>query len=88
MHCQTIGHSENVPWPNLKKLILPESTTAITMIFFPAFNAMNGFGWCTGALGSILWREKIHENSLWNIDTEGMERVAVRCETNITEGLT
>ena len=39
-----IGHSVNTPWPNLKKLIMPASTTAITTIFFPALRNTNGLG--------------------------------------------
>lgn len=44
----TIGHSVNSPWPNRKKLVLPESTTAIMMTLFPVFKATNGFGLRSG----------------------------------------
>lgn len=42
------------PCPNLKKLIVPASTTATTTIFFPVFNARNGFGFfaATGVEGA------------------------------------
>lgn len=39
---QFIGKSSNAPCPNLKKLIMPASTTATTTIFFPAFSTANG----------------------------------------------
>lgn len=38
----------NSPCPNLKKLMLPESTAATMTIFFPVFRATNGFGLRTG----------------------------------------
>ena len=34
----------NTPCPNLKKLIVPASTAAITTILFPIFSDGNGFG--------------------------------------------
>jgi hypothetical protein len=58
-----MGQSVNDPWLNLKKLMLPESTTAITIILFPAFRAMKGLGLrggtagCRGGAG-----EKAHGN--------------------------
>lgn len=39
---QAIGHSSNVPWPNLKKLTVPASTTAMTTDLLPCRSAMNG----------------------------------------------
>jgi hypothetical protein len=32
---QIIGHSSNAPWPNLKKLTMPASTTAMTTALLP-----------------------------------------------------
>lgn len=37
-----IGHSPKAPSLNLKKPTFPESTTAMTIIFFPALSAANG----------------------------------------------
>ena len=45
---QIIGHSENAPCPNRKKLILPELTAAMMTIFFPCLSAINGWGLRTG----------------------------------------
>ena len=39
-----IVHSVKTPCPNLKKLIVPASTAAITTILFPIFSDGNGFG--------------------------------------------
>jgi len=39
-----MGHSSNAPWLNRKKLILPWSTVATTIVFFPCFRAANGWG--------------------------------------------
>lgn len=41
---QKIAHSSNAPCPNLKKLVLPASTTAIMTVFLPALMAINGCG--------------------------------------------
>ena len=57
-----IGHSENSACPNLKKLILPASTTAMTMIFFPLFKAANGFGFRAGGADGV--DGNAHGNSL------------------------
>ena len=46
-----MGHSSKHPWPNLKKLIVPLSTTARTTVFFPPFNATKAFGG-RGAFGT------------------------------------
>ncbi len=40
----TIGHSVNTPCPNLKKLIVPASTAAMTTVLLPIFKDGNGFG--------------------------------------------
>ena len=37
-----IGHSVKTPCPNLKKLIVPASTTATTTIFFPVLSEGKG----------------------------------------------
>lgn len=47
---QTIGHSVNAPWLNLKKLVLLASTTAMMTVFFPDFSATNGFIFRAGAV--------------------------------------
>ncbi len=39
-----IGHSVKTPCPNLKKLIVPASTTATTTIFFPILSDGKGLG--------------------------------------------
>ena len=39
-----IGQSSNPPWPKRKKLIIPASTAATTMIFFPSLSIWKGFG--------------------------------------------
>jgi len=39
---QVIGHSSNAPWPNLKKLTVPASTTAMMTDLFPWRSAMKG----------------------------------------------
>lgn len=44
----------------------------MTTIFFPAFNAMKGFGLRTGVGCSIVWRGKAHENNLRNTDDSGV----------------
>lgn len=41
---QFIGKSSKAPCPNLKKLIIPASTAAMTTIFFPAFKTAKGLG--------------------------------------------
>jgi hypothetical protein len=40
----TMGHSLNSPCPNLKKLMLPISTAAMIIAFFPVFRATKGLG--------------------------------------------
>jgi hypothetical protein len=37
-----IGHSSNAPWPNLKKLTVPASTTAMMTDLLPWRSAANG----------------------------------------------
>lgn len=39
-----MGHSAKAPSPNRKNPTLPESTTATTMVFLPAFSAIKGCG--------------------------------------------
>lgn len=41
------------PWLNLKKLMLPASTTAITIVLLPALRAMKGLGLQAGTAGCI-----------------------------------
>ena len=48
-----MGHSSKAPWLNRKKLMLPESTAAITMFFLPALSAANGCGRCWDVGGGI-----------------------------------
>lgn len=40
----------NSPWPNLKKLVLLASTTAMMTIFFPDLSATNGFIFRAGTM--------------------------------------
>jgi len=65
----------NSPCPNLKKLILLASTTAITIIFFPFFNATKGFGFRAGAGDDL--GGKAHGNSLRINDGSGVGTTTV-----------
>ena len=47
-----MGHSPKAPSLNLKKPTFPESTTAMTTIFFPAFSAANGLTTLGRSLGA------------------------------------
>jgi len=72
-----IGHSANSPWQNLKKLMLLASTTAMTIIFFPFFNAANGFGFRTAAAAAGAGDGKAHGNSLRINDGSGVGTTTV-----------
>ena len=67
----TIGHSENSPCPNLKKLGEPASTTAIMAIFFPCFITAIGWGRLPGVAFTGCWVIR-----LWN-DNQGNHGVEV-----------
>jgi hypothetical protein len=77
-HYEIIGNSLKAPWPNLKRLIDPASTTATTTCFFPDLSTMNGFG-LQGEACSIL---NAHGNSrrikdCWAVGAEAMDGVIV-----------
>lgn len=44
LHYPNIGQTSNAPCPNLKKLGVPASTTAITAVFVPDLSAIKGCG--------------------------------------------
>lgn len=62
LHLYAMGQSTNVPRLNLKKLRFPASTTAITIILFPAFSAIKGLG----LRGGADWTGGLDENAHGN----------------------
>jgi hypothetical protein len=66
-----IGHSENAPCPNLKKLMFPESTTAIIIFFFPAFKAIKVWGLWGG--DTVVGRQNAFINMRRKMDPGGVE---------------
>lgn len=77
LHYPTIGHSENSPCPNLKKLGEPASTTAMIAAFFPCFIAAIGWGRLsgvslTGCCVVCLWNG---HNENREIEATGVEAV-------------
>jgi D-alanyl-D-alanine carboxypeptidase len=60
-----MGHSENAPWLNLKKLMFPTSTTAMMTVFLPALSAVKGCGPRARWETKLLSDGKTHEKSRW-----------------------
>lgn len=53
-----IGHSSNAPWPNLKKLTVPASTTAMMTDLLPWRSATNGLIFIGAGVGGEEYNEK------------------------------